>query len=266
MIVKLPSIHVPPIPDLPDMKDDSDIVEMISNLLSGRDALPNLNSPISHVLPAVLAAAAADVPNFGRPPHRLFYNYVIGKYKSEEHRRVHPGLVFRVGLYDPDTKRMVGRPTWQVETRMGVKHVQLFGPDLDILLSGVIMNDPVDGLFISPSSGTWAKKKETILRKMRSVTERTDTLLDLMNLLVTRRVIQELATRGGLRRPLKDLRFEAANGTIYVSVVIPGKLPVHRFHTKEECISSYRRKLASGSNSNINARCKSNIPSLFKGS
>lgn len=266
-VVTIPTIHVPRISsvDLEKgmMESEASIVRMIDNLLSGKNFMPNL--PPFHMHEPVILAASANVPDFGKPFKRTYYNYVIGTYKEHlhEHRRVHDGLVFRVGKYDPSTKKLVGKESWQVETRMGVKHLQLFSVDLNVLFSGVIINDPVEGLFISPSSGTWAKKKQSILEKLSLVvTDNTDILLDILNMLVTRKVIMEMASRGGKARPKKALSTETTGGALIVSDVVPGKIKVHKFHDRDECMSSYVRLLEGGKNS-VNARCRSNIPQLY---
>jgi hypothetical protein len=280
-VIDVPTVHVPRIRAIDGIVEALQgvstasrerLLGMAQSLLEGGDFLPDMQTTSHGVIPPLqpsdfMRAVNPNVPDFSKPKKRTYYNYVIGVYKDtlEEHYAAHPGLVFRVGKYDP-SKVAAGAPdSWQEESRMGIKHLQLLGMDMRMLLSGVLINDPKEGLLVSPISGTWARKKDAILRKLRNtfqrVTEETDTLLDLLNVLVTRAVIVELANTGGKRGPRKPLELETMNGTRFVSRVVSGRFPVHKHHAGKECVASYL--MAMDDRSGMDARCVKDIPSLL---
>jgi hypothetical protein len=250
MTVLLPTIHVPAF----SFSMDS---TLLFDLVFNPDVNPRLVAN-----PAMLIAAAPDMPEFDltRPRRRIFYNYVIGRYKSQG--AAFRGIVMRVGAYDEERKKAVDKKTWQLETRLGVKHLQLIGPDLDMLFSGVLMNDPREGLFVSPSSGTWAKRKDAILDTagLTDESERTrmGAWLDLVNVMFTRRVLGVLDQKGGL--PGKPVETRVGD-VVFRSQVLPGIFAVHRFHEADECVRSYAARVKGGDDA-FNERCLMNIPKL----
>jgi hypothetical protein len=206
--------------------------------------------PVPYVHEELLRAVRASELDLSKPRTTQFYNYVVGIY-NDSAEAPFDGLVFRVGKYDPEGP-MVDKASWQLESRMGIKHLQLRGPDVDALFSGVLINDPVKGVTVTPSSGLWAARKA----KVGKVDPVTDAAMDLMNVVVTRAILKALASPKARSKKYDDFVFESR----YRSRVL--RTPIKFQGFSEDCMDAYVRRLKDPQTPMADARCMANIPTM----
>lgn len=252
--IVLPTYHVPSFV-LPkrELAEVSGIAEnVVQTLYEQVLASPK---PVPFVHEELLRAARSTELDLSKPRTTQFYNYVVGLYNDTID---FDGLVFRVGKYDP-TGPMTEKDSWQIESRMGIKHLQLRGPDVNALFSGVLINDPERGITVTPSSGLWAARKAKV-----SVDPKADAAMDLMNVVVTRAILKALAT-SKTSRTARDIVFQFQNPQskapmTFRSKVLKTPIPFQGF--SEDCLDAYVRRLKNPEANLQNARCMANIPTL----
>jgi len=223
-------------------------------------------TPIPFVHADLLRAARTSELDLRKPKEREYWNYVVGLY-PEDLGATHAGLVLRVGKYDL-TGPVISpenRPSWQIESRMGIKHLQLRGTDLNAVFSGVLINDPELGVIVTPTSGLWAARKA----KIGPAKGAPDAAVDLMNIVVTRAVLRALAAAD----PKKPARKEAIVESTWTrpdtretfavrSVPVPGPIKVHKMADDDACLRFYGRKIRDTNGTPDDPLCTQNIPTL----
>jgi len=216
--------------------------------------------PIPFVHEELLHAVRASELDLSKPRTTQFYNYVVGLYNDSAEAHF-DGLVFRVGKYDPDGP-MIGKDTWQPESRMGIKHLQLRGPDVDALFSGVIINDPERGVTVTPSSGLWAARKAKV---SNSQNPKTDAAMDLMNVVVTRAILKTLSSMTSPKHKDYVYQFQyptSKSPTTFRSQIM--KTPIRFQGFSADCMDAYVHRLKDPEAPMANARCMANIPALVQ--
>jgi hypothetical protein len=221
-------------------------------------------TPIPYVHGDLLAAVRTSELDLKKPVQREYWNYVVGLY-PENAETNHRGLVLRVGKYDAQSPTMINskdRPSWQIESRMGIKHLQLRGTDLNAVFSGVLINDPDLGVIVTPVSGLWAARKA----KMGPAKGAPDAAVDLMNIVVTRAVLRALAkkTKATRQETVVESQWTRADTkeTLPVrSIAVPGPINIHKMADDDVCLRYYGRKIANASVSE-EPLCTKNIPTL----
>jgi hypothetical protein len=224
----------------------------------------NAPMPIPYVHADLLRAVRTSELDLRKPREREYWNYVVGLYKEDVVQAKHPGLVLRVGKYDLQA-RQEDKPSWQIESRMGIKHLQLRGTDLNAVFSGVLINDPDLGVIVTPVSGLWAARKA----KMGPAKGAPDAAVDLMNIVVTRAVLRALAdskkTKTTRRETVESQWTRPDTKETLAVRSIPVKKPI-KIHTMAEddvCLRFYGRK-TQGNVLNVKDEllCTKNIPTL----
>lgn len=224
----------------------------------------NAPTPIPFVHGDLLRAARTSELDLRKPKEREYWNYVIGLY-PEDLQAKHQGLVLRVGKYDL-TGPMISpenRPSWQIESRMGIKHLQLRGTDLNAVFSGVLINDPELGIIVTPTSGLWAARKQ----KMGPAKGAPDAAVDLMNIVVMRAVLRALAM-GPKKTRNKEVIVESTwtrpdtwETFAVRSIPIQGSIKIHKMADDDVCLHFYGRKIRDNNTTAENV-CMQNIPTL----
>lgn len=221
-------------------------------------------SPIPYVHGDLLAAVQTSELDLRKPKEREYWNYVVGLY-PEDVRAEHAGLVLRVGKYDSNAPMVQDKPSWQIESRMGIKHLQLRGTDLNVVFSGVLVNDPELGVVVTPVSGLWAARKA----KMGPAKGAPDAAMDLMNIVVTRAVLRALSQDSKKSRKKETVvesqwtRPDTKETLPVRSVPVPGPVKIHKMADDDVCLRFYGKKIRNGNSAAPgDPVCTENIPTL----
>lgn len=220
-------------------------------------------TPIPYVHGDLLAAVKTAELDLRKPKEREYWNYVIGMY-PEELGAKHPGLVLRVGKYDTTAPMVMDKPSWQVESRMGIKHLQLRGVNFNAVFSGVLINDPDMGVIVTPVSGLWAARKG----KMGPAKGAPDAAVDLMNIVVTRAVLRALANskKGKTSRIVESewTRTDTKQVVAIRSIPVQGPVKIHKMADDDACLHFYGKKIRDPAAVPDEPLCTKNIPTLAK--